>query len=303
MLIRGGLDDDRVAKIRWGSMMAERVFRFRHGEWAFGGRPYIFGILNITPDSFSDGTPDYTSPDRQVERAQLLLDDGADGLDIGAESTRPGYQPVSLDAEWERLVEPLLRIRRAFPEVPISVDTAKPLVAERALSLGVNVINDIWGLSASSDLARLAAEAGAGYIGMFNTHDDPRDPVDVGDIREWLERMVDRAEAVGLGRESILVDPGLGFRVQGYEIWRVMTQLQSLEGLGAGILVGHSRKRFLGAATGVAHPRDRDVSTAVLSGFLALAGADVLRVHHPGYTRQALLLAEHWRRAGGHGQN
>lgn len=279
--------------------MSPRVFRYRGGQWDLGGRTYILGILNVTPDSFSDGSAKNSDPSYQVERAGRLLEEGADGLDLGAESTRPGHQPLSADEEWHRLEPVLLAIRNAYPEAPLSVDTYKAVVAERALAAGADIINDIWGLSNDADMARVAASFRAGLIVMFNGSGDPSVPVGLDAIRGFFERALTTADQAGIPSEALLVDPGIGFRLQGEGVWEVLTHLEHFRGLGAGILIGHSRKRFIGAATGTADPSERDLATAVLSALVALGGADVVRVHNPWTTRQALLMAEQWRAAGG----
>lgn len=279
--------------------MKARIFRFRRGEWLLGERPHLLGIINVTPDSFSDGSPAWQSPGYHLSRAQQLLVDGADGLDLGAESTRPGHTPISVGEEWMRL-EPVLRIVRAeYPDVPISVDTSKVEVAKWALDSGADIINDIWGLSREAGLAQVTGRAGAGYIGMFNEEVDPQQPLHLDDIRNFFQRMMQTAQEAGLAPQTVLVDPGIGFRVQGDHIWQVLTHLSHFQGLGAGILVGHSRKRFLGAVTGLEKAQDRDTATGILSCLLALHGADVLRVHDVATTRQAILIARQWSEAFG----
>ncbi|MCY0879531.1 MAG: dihydropteroate synthase [Firmicutes bacterium] len=272
-----------------------RVFRFRGKEWVFGGRPYVLAIMNITPDSFSDGGPQNHDPAYQIERAGRLLEEGADGLDLGAESTRPGHQPVEAEEEWNRLGPVLRAVRRAYPQVPLSVDTYKAEVARRALEEGADIINDIWGFSRDAAMAEIVARYRAGAVLMFNSEENPEEPVAPADVRTFLMNAVSRARDAGMAPDQVVVDPGVGFRVQGDSIGTILAHLDALSGLGAGILVGHSRKRFLGAATGIADPRERDVATAVLSGLLAEAGADILRVHNPKATRQALAVHEWWR--------
>ncbi len=276
-----------------------RWYRFRGGAWDLSERPHIFGILNVTPDSFSDGEEANRDPSHQVEKARRLIQHGADGLDLGAESTRPGHRPVSWDEEWERL-DPVLRaVRRALPGIPLSIDTQKAEVAERALEVGADIINDIWGFARDPRLARIVADAGAGAILMFNRAEDPSLPIAVDDLRDFFMRQLHGASRAGIAPDQVLIDPGIGFRVQGDASWALLRQLEGLRGLGAGILVGHSRKRFLGRTAHVPEARDRDLATAVVSALVALEGADVLRVHDPASTRQALLIANQWRMARG----
>lgn len=276
-----------------------RWYRFRGGAWDLSERPHIFGIVNVTPDSFSDGHQANRDPSYQVAKAERLIKDGADGIDLGAESTRPGHQPVSWDEEWERLGSILRAVRQALPDTPLSIDTQKAEVAERALDAGADIINDIWGFARDPRLARIVADAGAGAILMFNRAEDPSLPIGVDDLREFFARQLNRASQAGMAPDQVLIDPGIGFRVQGDASWTLLRQLEDLRGLGAGILVGHSRKRFLGRAAQVPEARDRDLATAVVSALVALEGADVLRVHDPASTRQALLIANQWRMARG----
>jgi dihydropteroate synthase len=276
-----------------------RWYHFRGGAWDLNQRPHIFGIMNVTPDSFSDGGTTNHDPLFQVEKAERLLQQGADGLDLGAESTRPGHQPVPWREEWERLDRVLRAVRRALPDVPLSIDTQKAEVAERALDAGADIINDIWGFSRDPRLARVVSQSGAGAILMFNRAEDASLPIAMDDLRNFFLGQLDWALEAGIPHERVLIDPGIGFRVQGDASWSILHQLERLRGLGAGILVGHSRKRFLGRAANVPEARDRDLATAVVSALVALEGADVLRVHDPASTRQALLIANQWRMARG----
>lgn len=279
--------------------MNARAFRYRQGRWQLGEKTYVLGILNLTPDSFSDGSRRYDDADFQVERVRELLADGADALDLGAESTRPGYQPIAWDEEWRRLAPTLRAVRQQFPQCPLSVDTSKVEVAERAIDEGADIINDVWGLSRDPALARAAARAGLGFIAMFNDPGDPAMPVSVQSMRQFFCRALTTALDQGLGGGQVLIDPGIGFRLQGDSIWEILTHLDDLAGLGAGILIGHSRKRFLGRVGAVDQPQDRDSLTAMVSLLAALNGADVVRVHNPRATRQALAIAHQWRKASG----
>ncbi|MDA8206513.1 MAG: dihydropteroate synthase [Thermaerobacter sp.] len=276
-----------------------RRFCFRDKQWIFDGKTYILAIMNLTPDSFSDGDKHFQDPGFQVEKAARLLEDGADALDLGAESTRPGHTPITEEEEWERLGPMLKHVRSAYPTVPISVDTYKRATAERALTEGADMINDIWGLTRNAGMAGPIAAQGAGIILMYNTQEDPSLPVPIAAVQQFFADALKRTKDAGIMPDHLLVDPGVGFRLQGPSVWTILTHLGELSGLGAGILVGQSRKRFLGKATGIANPQDRDLATAVLSAFLSLNGTDVVRVHNPAATRQALQIAKQWRAAGG----
>lgn len=276
-----------------------RRFYFRDKQWELNGKTHILAIMNITPDSFSDGSAANRDPGYQVEKAARLLEDGADALDLGAESTRPGHAPISAEEEWERLGPVLKRVRKVFPDVPISVDTYKRATANQALSEGADIINDIWGLTRDPGIAASVAAAGAGLILMYNTPEDPSLPVPMKFMRQFFVDALETAYGAGVSTDRVLIDPGIGFRLQGPSVWQVLTRLEQLSDLGCGILVGHSRKRFLGAAAHISDARDRDAATAVLSALVALNGADVVRVHNPAATRQAIQIAEQWRTAGG----
>lgn len=276
-----------------------RIFRFGRGQWTLHDRPYILGIMNLTPDSFSDGSPDSRDPGYQADKAQRLLEDGADGLDLGAESTRPGHAKVSVHEEWDRLQPILHRVRQECPGAVLSIDTQKAEIARRALAEGADIVNDIWGLSGDPDMAAVCGAADAGLIVMYNAHGDPSRPVGVDQMRTFFAGAIAKAATHGVSADRILVDPGVGFRLQGPSTWHGLTHLAAFLGLGAGVLVGHSRKRFLGAATGTRVPQQRDLETAVLSALVVLGGADVVRVHDPAATRRALLIAEQWRTAHG----
>ncbi|NMP21472.1 dihydropteroate synthase [Sulfobacillus harzensis] len=280
----------------------QRRFHFRSGEWMLGEKVYILGILNVTPDSFSDGSPWHGDPAYQVDKAERLVADGADGLDLGAESTRPGYQSIAPEEEWARLKPVLAAVRQALPTVPLSIDTHKAWVAERALDAGADIINDIWGFSRDVRIASVTARYGAGAVLMYNEDANPRQPVDGERIRQFFLAQSAVAREQGIGAEALLMDPGIGFRIEGDESWRVLRMLDRFRGIGAGLLVGHSRKRFLGQAAGISQASDRDGVTAVLSALLAADGqVDVLRVHNVAQTRQAISIAKQWRRfRGGH---
>lgn len=272
-----------------------RLFRFRDRMWSLGEKTYILAIMNVTPDSFSDGRVDNLDPAWQVDKAHQLLEQGADGLDLGAESTRPGHQPVPAEEEWARLGPVLEAVRRSLPEVPLSIDTQKSSVAARALDAGADIINDIWGLARDPQMASRIAAHRAGAVVMYNGTGIPNVGPSLAEVIQFLARQTETAVSAGIDREAILVDPGVGFRVQGDAAWDVLTHLPALAPIGAGVLVGHSRKRFLGALVGNPAPINRDGVTAALSALLAAHGADVLRVHNPSATREALQVARQWR--------
>lgn len=252
------------------------------------------GILNITPDSFSDGGR-FLDPAHAAAHAAQMVADGADILDIGGESTRP-YGSVRIDAEEEwRRVAPALRAIVGLG-VPVSVDTMKARVAEKALAAGAAIINDVWGLQNDPDMAAVAAAHDAGLVVMHNrAAADPS--VDIlADVERFLARSLAIAERAGIRRERIVIDPGIGFGKTPEQSLTLIAQLERLKGFGLPILMGLSRKRFI-ASVSPSEP-DRRLGGS-LAGNLAAAraGAAVLRVHDVAETVQALRLAEAIERA------
>ena len=255
------------------------------------GRPSVMGILNVTPDSFSDGGA-HAGIDDAVQAARAMIEEGADLLDIGGESSRPGALPVSVEEELRRVL-PLLEAMAGGAGVPISIDTTKPEVARRAIALGAAVVNDIRGLEGDDAMARVVADSGVGVV-LMHMRGTPRDMQDrpsyvdvLGEVFEGLARRVDRAESFGIARERIAIDPGIGFGKTSEHNRALLRSIDRFRGLDCAVLVGTSRKRFLGELTG------RDVSgrmtASVVSSLAAIdSGADVVRVHDVGPMADAL---------------
>ena len=250
------------------------------------GRPTVMGILNVTPDSFSDGGQ-FFDPAIAVAHARQMKADGADILDVGAESTRPygGMRPVTLTDEIARL-EPVL------PEgvrlgLPVSIDTIKAKVAEWALDQGAAIINDVWGLQRDGDMARVAAERGCPVIVMHN-----REAVDpsldiMADIRAFFMRSLDIAARAGIARENIVLDPGIGFGKTPEQSITAIARLAELREFGQPLLMGLSRKRFIESVS-PAKPSER-IGGSIAGNVLAvLGGAQIVRVHDVAATGQAL---------------
>ena len=242
-----------------------------------GVRPVIMGILNVTPDSFSDGGR-FQPPDSAIAQARKLVGDGADIIDVGAELTRPGHMPAPLDEEWRRL-EPALRPLLAEIDAPFSIDTTKPEIARRAIALGIAVVNDVWGLQKDPAMADVVAESGAALVIMHNR--DGIDPdLDVeADLRRFFDRSLALADRAGVPRARILLDPGIGFgknKAQNLKALALTADLRAAYGLP--ILIGVSRKRLFGDLLG-SSVDDRLIGT-VAANLAALArGAAVFRVH------------------------
>ncbi len=251
------------------------------------GRPAVMGILNVTPDSFSDGGL-FVEPSVALDRARRLLADGADILDIGAESTRPGSHGVSAEAEWARLAEILPGM--VALGAPVSIDTMKAEIAARACGLGVRIVNDVWGLQRDSAMARVVAATDAGLILMHNrTAADPAIDI-LADIEAFFARSLDIAAAAGIHRERIVLDPGIGFGKTPEQSVHVLAHLPRLKSFGLPLLIGLSRKRFI-AAISPSEPNERLGGSIAANLLAARAGASILRVHDVFETVQALRVA------------
>lgn len=249
-----------------------------------GRRPVIMGIVNVTPDSFSDGGL-FVTAEAALAQARKLVAEGADIVDVGAESTRPGHTPVPPGEEWARLA-PLLATLVREAGVPVSIDTYKAITARRALSVGVAVVNDVWGLQRDPDMAPAVAESGAGVVIMHNR--EAQDPgIDiVADMLRFFERSLEIARRAGVSEAHIALDPGIGFgksREQNYEALRATPGLLAL---GFPLLIGVSRKSiFKGLPDG--RVEGRIVGTLAANLLAAAAGAQVFRVHDVAEHRAA----------------
>ena len=249
------------------------------------GVPKVMGIVNITPDSFSDGGLAGTL-EGAVVHALHLVAEGADLLDVGGESSRPGAEPVPLDEELRRVI-PVVEALAPRVAVPISVDTTKAEVARQALRAGASIINDIRGLDGDPELSRLVAEAGAGVVLMHmagtpqTMQDNPRYDDVVREVRDDLARRIERAEASGIPRDRIAIDPGIGFGKTFEHNLELLRNLDRFANLGCALLVGTSRKGFLGTLTG--RPVGGRATASVVSSLAAVVrGAHVVRVHDVG---------------------
>lgn len=272
-------------------------WKLRQREIKLGERTALMGVLNVTPDSFSDGGK-YTDPDRAFARAIELEEHGADIIDIGAESTKPGSARISAAEEMRRLIPVLKRLKDALG-VPISVDTYKAEVAERALELGAEIINDPSGLTIEPQLARAVSNHNAGLI-LNHMRGSPEtwaklgpmtDPM--GTIARELEATVSRARRTGIDKARVVIDPGLGFGKRKEQNALIIGKLGQLAGMDLPIMVGPSRKSFL------AHPDLEETKFATAAAVVAavMAGAHVIRVHDVREMRAATDLADEILRA------
>ncbi|MGB9497550.1 MAG: dihydropteroate synthase [Dissulfuribacterales bacterium] len=254
------------------------------------------GVINVTPDSFSDGGK-FSSPEGAKQQAASLIAAGADILDIGGESARPFSEPVTLEEELRRVI-PAIREIRKISDCPISVDTVKAEMAEAALSEGADIINDISALRFDPRMADVASALEAPVI-LMHMKGTPRymqvnpsyEDV-VGEVKLFLEKRVTWANSKGIPREKILIDPGIGFGKNFHDNLVLINHLQEFTELGVPVVVGVSRKAFLGTITGIKEAEERDVATLGAVAASSVRGADLVRVHNVALTRQVLQVVD-----------
>jgi dihydropteroate synthase len=267
-------------------------WKLRMRSLEFGTLPRLMGIVNVTPDSFSDGGRFFDSA-AAIEQALQLVEDGADVLDIGGESTRPYSTAVSADEELSRVM-PVVEGLAVRTNVPISIDTSKTAVAAEAIAAGAQIVNDITGLTGDPNMAELVAKSGVGVCAMHmrgtpqTMQDDPRYRDVVGEVYEYLASRRDALLAAGIEREKICLDPGIGFGKTHEHNLQLMAACSAFHDLGCPLLVGHSRKGFLAKQHGDKQA-DREHATAGGAIALALQGVQVIRVHNVRAVRSALL--------------
>lgn len=271
------------------------AFLQRHGL-ALDDRVLVMGIMNVTPDSFSDGGRLQTA-DNVLAQAAAMVTAGADMLDVGGESTRPNAAPVSRDEELARVVPAILAIRQAYPTLPISIDTTKAEVARAACQAGATIINDISAMRFDPAMAAVAREYETPVIIMHmqGTPADMQKNPGYGDvvaeIAAFFEERLRWLDDQAIPRERVIVDPGIGFGKTVAHNLAILNHLERFAALGCPVLVGHSRKAFLGKILNL-EVDCRDQATAVVSALLATKGAAILRVHDVAGTVQAVRLAQ-----------
>ncbi|HUK35792.1 MAG TPA: dihydropteroate synthase, partial [Vicinamibacterales bacterium] len=266
-----------------------------------GVRPLVMGILNVTPDSFAETRP--LEAAEAVERALAIQADGADIIDIGGESTRPGADPVDADVELGRIL-PVIEQMRGRLRIPISVDTYKARVADAAIEAGAHMVNDVSGLLYDPTLARVVAKHGASIV-LMHTRGRSRDMYDEAeyadvaqDVATELRARVETAVASGVPLTSIVVDPGVGFAKRAAHSYGVLARLREIgDAIGRPVLVGPSRKSFMRAAAGGADAPERDWTTAAAVTAAVFGGAHIVRVHAVGPMVQVVRAAEEIRHA------
>lgn len=266
-------------------------FRIKGGEIELGKRTLVMGVLNVTPDSFSDGGL-YFDKQLAIDRALQMVEEGADIIDIGGESTRPFSDPVPLEEELRRVI-PVIEAIAPKVAIPISIDTYKAKVASEALQAGASIVNDISGLRFDPDLARVVSENGAGLILMHikgtpkTMQLDPHYEDVILEIKEYLKESIKKAESEGVHPDSIVIDPGIGFGKKLNHNLEIFRRLRELEELGKPILVGPSRKSFIGEILGVP-VSERLYGTLGAVAYCALKGVHIVRVHDVKAVRQVL---------------
>lgn len=262
-----------------------------------GSRTLIMGILNVTPDSFSDGGR-HGSTEDALAHARAMVAEGADIIDVGGESTRPGATEVAADEELARV---LPVIERLAPEirVPISIDTYKAAVADRALAAGATIVNDVWGLQRDPDMAAVAARHGAGVVVMHNRHEVDGSIDILADIRRFFLRSLLLAERAGIPDRRIVLDPGIGFGKTLEQNVETIARLSELRAIGLPILIGASRKSLIGRL--LDQPLGERLPGTLATHVLSVAGgADIIRAHDVREHAQALRIADVILAAGAH---
>ncbi|MDR0879419.1 MAG: dihydropteroate synthase [Clostridioides sp.] len=243
----------------------------------YGKKTYIMGILNVTPDSFSDGG-DFYDIERALEHAREIISQGGDIIDIGGESTRPGHNVISSQEEIDRLTPVIERIKRELG-VYVSVDTYKPDVAEAALKLGADMINDIWGLQRYEEMAGVVAKYGADICIMHNQDGTEYEGDIMDEMKKFFEKSIEIATKAGIDKKQIVLDPGIGFGKDLEQNIEVLSRLEELQELGYPVLLGTSRKRFIGTILETTEPKDRMEGTVATTVLGIDKGVDIVRVH------------------------
>ncbi|MEW8956606.1 dihydropteroate synthase [Clostridium sp.] len=254
----------------------KRVLKIGEEDFNLGERTYIMGILNVTPDSFSDGGK-HNSIEKALEHGRRMINEGVDIIDIGGESTRPDHEFVDAEEEIKRVVPVIKSLRKEFKNIPISIDTYKAVVAEEALKAGANMINDVWGFKKDKDMARVAAEYDVPCCIMHNREDRDYNNF-IEDMIEDLREIINIAKEAGVKDENIILDPGIGFAKDQRENLMAMKHLERLNDLGYPWLLGTSRKSMIGNALNL--PKDERLEGTLATTAIGIVkGCDFVRIH------------------------
>lgn len=255
----------------------------REHIFAWGKRTYIMGVLNVTPDSFSDGG-EFDTVENALLQAMKMIEAGADIIDIGGQSSRPGAQEISLEAELSRVI-PVITAIRQQSSIPISLDTTRAIVAAQGIAAGADLINDISGGTFDRLLLPTVAKLAVPII-LMHLRGNPQTMQSlthyedlVKEIKEFLQNRVKEAVQWGIARENIIIDPGIGFAKTGRQNLELLRELGQFRDLDLPILIGLSRKRFIGEITGKDDPKERVFGTAAACALAIAKGSDILRVH------------------------
>jgi dihydropteroate synthase len=264
------------------------VFKTNKHTLPLGEKTYIMGILNITPDSFSDGG-DFINPEAALERALNMIKEGADIIDIGGESTRPGHIAVSPEEELQRVI-PCVEAIVKETDIPVSIDTAKAMVALEAVKAGANIINDIWGLQKDSGLVKIASKYKTGIIAMHNNTEKEYDDI-INHINSFLRKSIQISIENEIDQDKIVLDPGIGFGKTPVQNLEVMSRLEELRVLSYPLLLGTSRKSMIGHVLDlpVNERLEGSLATCIIG---AMKGFDFVRVHDVKETKKALMMAD-----------
>ena len=255
----------------------------------YGKRTYIMGILNVTPDSFSDGGK-FNEVNKALNHAKEMIKDGVDIIDIGGESTRPGHKYVEADEEIQRVIPVIKELRKEI-NVPISIDTYKAKVAEEALRLGVEMINDVWGLKKDKEMANVVAKYNACVCIMHNQAGTEYDKDIMESMKESLQESIDLALNAGVSKDKIVIDPGIGFGKTFEQNLEVLKRMNELKELGYPILLGTSRKSVIGNVLNV-EPKERLEGTIATTVLGIRDGVDIVRVHDVEKNLRAAKMAD-----------
>jgi dihydropteroate synthase len=285
-------------------MNSDFKYRFGAVEYDLSSRTHIMGILNVTPDSFSDGG-NYFEVDQAVAQAHRLVDDGADFIDIGGESSRPGSEPVTVEEEIRRVI-PIIEILKKNIKVPISIDTYKSIVAEKALQAGAVIVNDISAMTFDEQMEKVVVRNNASVILMHikgkpkTMQENPTYENVTKEVIDFLEERITVARSAGINQ--IMIDPGIGFGKKFEHNVQLIRDLKSFESTGCPILIGHSRKAFLGTILNLP-PIERMEGTAAAAAISILNGANIIRVHDVKEMKRVALVADALKSINIEGQN
>lgn len=255
----------------------------------YNKKTYIMGILNVTPDSFSDGG-NFNSVDKALQHAKEMVNEGADIIDLGGESTRPGHSYVEADEELKRVIPVIKKLKEEL-DIPISVDTYKAKVADESLKLGVNMINDVWGLRKDKDMASVIAKYDAHVCIMHNQDNTEYDKDIMESIKEFLLESINIAIEAGIDKNKIVLDPGIGFGKTYEQNLEVLKRLEELKVLGYPILLGTSRKSVIGNTLDLP-PKERVEGTIATTVLGIRDGVDIVRVHDVEKNLRAAKMAD-----------